>query len=100
MDISLITPEDLQVFRQTLKQELLHEIRERLKEYKEMHTKRQWLKSHDVMRLLLIAPSTLQSMRVKGLLPYSKVGGVIYYDLDDVRRMMDQARQPAHEKIK
>ena len=53
-----------------------------------------WLKSHQVCKMLKIAPSTLQAMRDNGSLPFTKIGNVIYYDPADVRRMLERKTQP------
>lgn len=50
---------------------------------------RKWLKSHEVRKLLTISPGTLQNLRVNGSLSYTKIGGVIYYDYDDIRKMLE-----------
>tara|TARA_B100001245_G_C22635822_1_gene312907 strand:+ start:235 stop:465 length:231 start_codon:yes stop_codon:yes gene_type:complete len=74
MSESIITTEDLKRF----KQELLVEIKELISENEGFQTKK-WLKSLEVCRLLRISPGTLLNMRVNGTLPFTKIGGVIYY---------------------
>lgn len=83
MATSIITIEDLQQF----KHELLDEIRKLLPERQPISTQR-WLKSHQVRRLLTISPGTLQHLRVNGTLPYTKIGGVLYYDAADIEKML------------
>ena len=85
MAVNIITPEDLQQF----KQELLNELAEFITK-QQTAPRRQWLKSHEVRRVLTISPNTLQSLRERGQLPYSKLGGVIYYKYDDVIKMLER----------
>lgn len=90
MATNIITPEDLQKF----KQELLTEI-ENLMSQKQT-TAARWLKSHQVMRLLALSPGTLAHLRVNGTLPYTKIGGVIYYDYDDLQKMLTEHKRNPH----
>jgi hypothetical protein len=83
----LLTTEDLREF----KTELLDEIAKLLLEIKGEPSKK-WLKSPEVRELLGISPGTLQNLRVNGTLPYMKVGGVIFYDFDDIRKMLEENR--------
>lgn len=87
MAASIITTEDLQQF----KHELLGDIKEILSENSGLQTKK-WLKSPEVRKLLSISPGTLQNMRVNGTLPFTKIGGVIYYDYQDIQKMLTENR--------
>ena len=49
---------------------------------------KRFLKSNDVMELLKISPGTLQNLRINGALPYSKVGGVILYDWEQIQQVI------------
>lgn len=49
-----------------------------------------FLKSNDVMELLKISPGTLQNLRINGTLPYSKVGGVILYDWEQIQQVISE----------
>lgn len=85
MATTIITPEDLKNF----KLELLEDIQKLLSQRNEVPA-RKWLKSHEVRRMLTISPGTLQHLRVKGVLPYTKIGGVIYYDYTDIEKMLQE----------
>jgi hypothetical protein len=88
MAASIITIEDLQNF----KRELLEEIQKLLAQ--KHHTPvRKWLKSHEVRRLLTISPGTLQNLRINGTLPFTKIGGVLYYDVEDIEKMLSDRKQ-------
>ena len=83
MAAEIITVEDLQVF----KTELINDIKDLLKELKGQPNKK-WLKSYEVRQLLKISPSTLQNLRLNGTLPYTKIGGMMYYDSDDIHKLL------------
>ena len=62
-----------------------------LREFKIEHSgqpTKKWLKSYEVRKLLGISPGTLQNLRVNGTLPFTKIGGVIYYDYTDIQSML------------
>lgn len=80
---NIITVEDLEIF----KRDLLEEIKKLLSQRQAAQSQR-WLKSHQVRRLLTISPGTLQHMRITGMLPFTKVGGVIFYDAEDIEKML------------
>lgn len=88
MATTIITLEDLENF----KRELLNEIKALLSQRQQPQTQR-WLKSHQVRRLLTISPGTLQHLRVNGTLPFTKVGGVIFYDAQDIEKMLTERKQ-------
>lgn len=88
MATSIITMEDLHNF----KVELLDEIKKILSQRQTAPTQR-WLKSHQVRRLLTISPGTLQHLRINGTLPYTKIGGVLYYDAADIEKMLQDGKR-------
>lgn len=51
--------------------------------------KKNWLKSHQVQRLLGISPGTLQTLRLNGTIPFTKIGGVLFYDEADINRLFE-----------
>jgi predicted DNA-binding transcriptional regulator AlpA len=91
MDTTTITPEDWQNF----KQELLAEIRQLISQ-RQVEPSKRWLKSSEVLELLSISNGTLQTFRNKGTLPFSKVGGVIFYDYDDIQKIIEKNKQDPH----
>ena len=86
MAATIITPDDLLSFKETL----LSDIRKILEEKKPT---RRWLKSNDVRRLLLVSPGTLQHLQANGTLPFSKVGGIIFYDYEDIQKMIERHKR-------
>ncbi|MBS1682210.1 MAG: helix-turn-helix domain-containing protein [Bacteroidetes bacterium] len=85
MAANVITTEDLLVF----KKDLLDDFKKLLSE-KHGQPVRKWLKSHEVRRILTISPGTLQNLRVNGTLPFTKIGGVMYYNYEDIQKMLEQ----------
>jgi hypothetical protein len=83
MALQVITSDDLQKF----KQEILLEIQANFQKY-EAASRRRWLKSIEVRKLLKVSPGTLQTLRLNGTLKYSKIGGIIYYDQDHVNKLL------------
>ena len=56
------------------------------------------LKSPEVRELLGISPGTLQNLRVNGTLPFTKVRGMVYYQSDDILKMLEENRSQAGGK--
>ena len=91
MAANIVTVEDLESF----KEELLTEIQKLLSQ-RQTTPARKWLKSHEVRRLLTLSPGTLQNLRVNGTLPFTKIGGVIFYDYDDIQKMIEENKRNPH----
>jgi len=87
MAATIITMEDLREF----KMELLDGIKELLNN-QTGNTSKRWLKSPEVRELLGISPGTLQNLRINGTLPYTKVGGIVYYDQEEIMEVMEKNR--------
>lgn len=80
----IVTREDLNEFRTQL-----------LKDFKELiqhkpEQSKQWLKSIEVRKLLNISPGTLQTLRINGILTYSKIGSIIYYKYEDILKLLEK----------
>jgi hypothetical protein len=84
MPSEIITTDDLREF----KTELLTEFRKMLKEYHGQSSKK-WLKSYEVKKMLGISPGTLQNMRINGTIPFTKMGGILFYDSEDIRKILE-----------
>jgi len=83
MSAQIITTDDLREF----KIELLEDFKKIIKEHAGQPTKK-WLKSYEVRKLLDISPGTLQNLRVNGTLPYTKIGGVMFYDYEEIQMIL------------
>lgn len=84
MKLDIITKEDLQQF----KTELFTELKGIIGEKKETDH-RQWLKSAEVRKMLNISAGTLQNLRIKGTLPFRKIGGSMYYNRSVIEKIME-----------
>jgi hypothetical protein len=93
MPATIITSDDLREF----KMELLDDIKNLLSKQVSGKLKK-YLKSSEVMDLLQVSPGTLQTLRINGTLPYTKVGGIIYYDAEEIQNVMTANR--VHHTIK
>ena len=87
MNVELITREDLKQF----KNEMLTEMKHLLKPGQGQS--KQWLKSVEVIKLLNISPGTLQNLRINGTLRYTKIGGMMYYKLEDIHKVLEGGRK-------
>lgn len=85
MGATIITSEDLMEF----KVELLEDIKVLLQQHNGTAAKK-WLKSNEVRELLGISPGTLQNLRINGTLPYTKIGGVLYYDQREIMEVLER----------
>lgn len=83
MGTPIITQADLDQF----KEDVINELR--LLMAKEKKVKTRWLKNIEVKKMLQISHSTLQTLRANGTLSYTKVGGIIYYDKEEIEKMME-----------
>ena len=91
MATNIITLEDLQNF----KQELVTELQKLLSETHSAPARR-WLKSREVRELLMLSPNTLQHLRISGTLPFTKIGGIFFYDYDDIQKMIKERKLAPH----
>ncbi len=87
MPTSIITTDDLRDF----KMELLDDIKKILIKHSGSGLKR-YLKSSEVMDLLNISPGTLQNFRLNGTIPYTKMGSIIFYEADEIQKVMTTNR--------
>ena len=49
---------------------------------------RKWIKSYQVKNLLKISSNTLQTLRDNGTIPFTKIGGILYYSLEDIQKVL------------
>lgn len=91
MGANIVTTEDLFEF----KANLLEDIKQLLQD--QGQTEKKWLKSNEVRELLGISPGTLQNLRINGTLPYTKVGGVLYYEYHEIMEVLEKNK--IHNRI-
>ena len=92
MEIEILTKQDLQLFRLQLLDDL--------KKVLQPEAPKKWLRSSEVRALLKIAPSTLQSLRIKGVLHPSKIGGTFYYEQAELQKLLQQGNQKLYKALK
>ncbi len=83
----LVTLGDLDQFRDNLLKEIKY-----LLSQKNIAPEKQWLKSFEVRNLLKISPGTLQHLRDTGSLPFTKIGGIIYYEYETINILMKKGQ--------
>lgn len=98
MAAQIVTIEDLEQFKFDLISELSSLLETQLFKapVQEKEPKKNWLKSHQVQRLLGISPGTLQTLRLNGTLPFTKIGGVLFYDEAEINRLLDENMRNRH----
>ena len=95
MPATIITSDDLIEF----KADLLEEIGQLLDSHSPRVIKKEWLKSTQVMEMLHISAGTLQSFRSNGTLPFTKIGGILFYDAEDIHEILLQNKvNPREDK--
>jgi len=86
MNVELVTKEDLQAFRLQLIDDL-----KVLLHFQE-NSKMKLLRSKEVRKLLKISPGTLQTLRANGILNPSKMGGIMYYKMEEIEMHLNSNR--------
>jgi len=88
MATNIITLEDLQSFRK----EFFEEMKTVLSAHGARPAKK-WLRTAEVRKLLGISHGTIQTLRINGSLPYTKMGGVLYYDYDEIEKILEENKR-------
>ena len=87
MAATVLTSEDLIEF----KMELIDDIKTIFQEHSGTRVKK-WIKSSEVKKFLGVSNGTLQNLRINGTISYTKIGGILYYDLDEIQKTLEQNR--------
>jgi predicted site-specific integrase-resolvase len=82
MAVNILTREDLEEFKQELLKELIEIINPET-------TVKPWLRSYEVRKMLNISTATLMALRIKGILPYCRMGGSLFYKYEDVLKALE-----------
>jgi len=87
MAAEIITKEDLQEFEDRLINKIISIVGQSTEQ------PQKWLKSYQVKNFLKISTNTLQTLRDNGTLPFSKIGGILYYSYDDILKILKDVSQ-------
>jgi len=79
----LTTKADLE----SLKSEIVEEIK---KITASTSAPKKWLRTREVQDFLGLSSSAIQNLRITGILPYSKIGGTIYFRSDDIEKILNK----------
>lgn len=82
MATEIITKEDLQEFGKNLFNQIRGLLGQTIEEPKK------WLKTYQVKNLLKISDNTLQTLRDNGIIPFTKIGGILYYNYEDINKVL------------
>ena len=82
---NLVTVQDLQ----ELKAEIISEIKLIIGN---STTKKDWLRSPEVMEMLSISSGTLQNLRINRDIPFTKMGGTLYYERAEVVKALNKSK--------
>ena len=82
---NLVTVQDLQ----ELKAEIISEIKLIIGN---STTKKDWLRSPEVMEMLSISSGTLQNLRINRDIPFTKMGGTLYYERAEVVKALNKCK--------
>jgi hypothetical protein len=83
MAIQVVTQDDLNEFRLLLLNDLKEIFNDKATPVKK------WLKSNEVREMLNISNGTLQSFRIKGILSYTKIGGINFYAYQEIEKLFE-----------
>ena len=92
MTYDIITREDLERFRQ----QLLEDLAGILEKSKQGQLNKEWLRSCEVRKMLGISNGTLQNLRIKHILPFKKIGGLMFYKYQDIVKLLEGDRRETY----
>ncbi len=85
---NLVTVQDLQ----NMKDEIISELA--LIKGKTI-TQKEWLRSAEVMEMLSISTGTLQNLRINDEIPYTRIGGTLYYERKAILKVLNDNKKAA-----
>lgn len=86
MEVQLLQKNDLQMF----KNELIEEFKLLFNPGACQEDKKDWLTNAETQKLLSISRTKLYQLRKEGELPYSTIGGRVYYRLEDINNLLNK----------
>ena len=85
---NLVTVQDLQ----KMKEEIISEI---ALITDKTTSKKEWLRSVEVMEMLSISTGTLQNLRINDEIPYTRIGGTLYYERKAILKVLNDNKKAA-----
>jgi hypothetical protein len=58
-------------------------------------THKEWLRSAEVMEMLSISTGTLQNFRINDDIPFTKIGGTLYYERKAILKVLNDNKSAA-----
>lgn len=86
MNIKLLTYEELEAANQALLAEFKNLIKSELSDW--LRTKK-WIRAKDLQKITGWSSSSIQTYRANGTLKYSKVGGTVFYDFENLINLLE-----------
>jgi hypothetical protein len=87
MGLEIVTKDDLEIFRR----QLLNDIRELLAPIKQnSENKPEGFKTSHVRKILGCSINKLVSLRTSGKIRVKKIGGTLYYNREDIKRLLEE----------
>lgn len=86
MAVNILTKEDLQEFKEELFEKLNH------LQPTDPTQPRRWLRSYEVRNMLNVSTGTLQTLRINGTLHPKKIGGIHFYDNEEITKLLKSAK--------
>lgn len=86
MAVNILTTDDLQKF----KDELFIELRQMMgrQQKNEPSKQREWLRTKEVCKMIGISLSKLQYMRDNDEIKFTRIGGTIFYNADEINKLL------------
>ncbi|MBT1688039.1 helix-turn-helix domain-containing protein [Dawidia soli] len=85
----LVTFADWRKFKEELTAELSKLYQPRTAE----GVQREYIRSNEACRMLQVSIGTLHNLRAKNILPFTKIGGVVYYKVEDIKYVLDKHKK-------
>jgi|TARA_B110000093_G_scaffold69529_1_gene75421 hypothetical protein len=58
-------------------------------------THKEWLRSAEVMEMLSVSTGTLQNFRINDDIPFTKIGGTLYYERKAILKILNDNKSAA-----
>ncbi len=92
MNIDILTKNDMDEIRQHLISDLKETIGSNINKMTD------WIRSSEVQDILNCSSSTLQNFRANNILPFTKLGGTLYYDRSEIERILKEKYNERNNK--